>query len=246
VTAFGVVSLTLPHGRGCLCFVVATIRASSSSSSSSSSPSPPSLSLPQPLLLVLQTPPHTVKTMASSSSSSSSLPPAVARDKSPLKLIPRRRLKEMKIEEEEEGLNKHKKEKRQSKRVSSRQVGFTERVFEAKGVLKPPPKIAFAKGYSKAMGVLKPLPKTAFAKRCSKVERNRCNQPGWLEEHESETIRLAEFILTGAQQRRDWKKEHEQKGRPRLPIAEPPLHLLPLPNFVAVASDKLCDIMGWC
>ena len=243
MTAFGVVSLTLPHGRGCLCFVVATIRASSSSSSSS--PSPPSLSLPQPLLLVLQTPPHTVNTMASSSSSSS-LPPAVARDKRPLKLIPRRRLKERKIEEEEEGLNKHKKEKRQSKRVSSRQVGFTERVFEAKGVLKPPPKTAFAKGYSKAMGVLKPLPKAAFAKRCSKVERNRCNQPGWLEEHESETIRLAEFILTGAQQRRDWKKEHEQKGRPRLPIAEPPLHLLPLSTFVAVASDKLCDIMRWC
>ena len=96
------------------------------------------------------------------------------------------------------------------------------------------------------MGVLKPLPKSAFAKRVLKVGRNRLNQPGCLAEHESETIRLAEFILTGAQQRRDWKKEHEQKGRPRLPIAEPPLHLLPLPNFVAVASDKLCDIMGWC
>jgi len=67
-----------------------------------------------------------------------------------------------------------------------------------------------------------------------------------VEEHESETVRLAQYILAAAQQRRDWQQEHRQKGLPPQPSYEPPWTLLPLPNFVVLASDKLCDIMGWC
>ena len=119
---------------------------------------------------------------------------------------------------------------------------------KAMGVIKPLPKYAYVKRClkSKAMGVLKPMPKSAFVKRFLKVDRNRLNQPGCLAEHESETIRLAAFILAAAHQRREWKRKHEQKCLPRLPVAEPPLTILPLASFVAVASDKLCDIMGWC
>ena len=84
------------------------------------------------------------------------------------------------------------------------------------GVLKPLPKSAYVEGLlkSKAMAVIKPLPKFAFVKRVLKVGRNRLNQPGCLAEHESETIRLAEFILAGTQQRREWKTKHEQKRLP--------------------------------
>ena len=93
------------------------------------------------------------------------------------------------------------------------------------------------------MGVLKPVKRR---RRRRRVHRSGCMCSSCVEEHESETVRLAQYILAAAQQRRDWQQEHRQKGLPPQPSYEPPWTLLPLPNFVVLASDKLCDVMGWC
>ena len=83
-------------------------------------------------------------------------------------------------------------------------------------------------------------------RRRRRVHSSRCMCSSCMEEHESETVGLAQYILVAAQQRRDWQQEHRQKGLPPQPSYEPPWTLLPLPNFVVLASDKLCDVMGWC